>query len=1038
MRLVVDMFAYQTNSRNRGIGRYISSLISEMINNIDSNQVYLLGSSLLPKGFHQLRSDFINKLPPGCIKPYYTLPINNVDDGSLKYDPITVSLISQAYSNLSPNIVLTPSPFEIDNRGLVPPPNINGCSYKQVAIIYDIIPYLFQENYLTSSPTIKNWYLRKINELENYDLLLSISEATRRDAINELKIAPEKIINISGASSSIFRKIEYDQDYKLRILKKFGINKPFIFYLGGNDFRKNMYGALEAFSLLPRSIIDKHQLVINDPGEMGSYVERAKLLGLNELDIVITGFTTDEELVALYNFCKVFFFPSLYEGFGLPVLEAMGCGAPVITSNNSSFPEVVGRSDAMFDVRDKNEISTKLINVLENDDFRNELSQYGLDRAKKFTWTNSSQLAWSALERVLDHPQNKKYNITRKKKKVAFVSPLPPQKSGIAKYSFDLIPCLTKYYDLDLFTEKSEETIEKNIFGDIKVYSWKKLLDLKDNYETVIYQFGNSSFHSYMIDLLGKFPGIVVLHDFYISGLINYLSLEQGGFENELENAHGLKSKLEVAKGYSDILDNWPINWRIIRNSNEIIVHSKFHIYLFKKYYKNDWIPNITHIPLLRPKVVNLLYDERMNIRKKLNIKNEEFVICSFGFLDPIKMNEEIILALAKVKQKIRKNIKLVFVGECINSDYYDKLRYLIKREDLENQIIITGWVSEELYEDYLRCADVAIQLRRKTKGETSAAVLDCLNYGIPLIINSIGTLNDFHSTDVIRISDPLDNLELSQKIELLINNENLRDKLSKNGKCYIETYHDPKRIAESYSEVIQRSIFADDRHVFSPAICELKRSNDPKGDIDALATFAAKNRASRSQFRILADISNWNSKTDNFDIQELTKTIIIDLMNINLPYFRVEPIILKGNSYIYSYRLLETFLDLPVRSLGEEEKILIKPGDNFLFFHPILYNKKVSSKINQIKEYGGKIAVIVQSLKFENSNEELFEWINNISNFCDLIICGSRVLKEKLEKLIKENQGKNNLVITCLSTDLRKSIQYHDNQLGTEIVSFF
>jgi hypothetical protein len=122
-------------------------------------------------------------------------------------------------------------------------PDRNFNNHQRAAILYDIIPYIFHEQYLDSDPPIKKWYLERIEMLKKFDVLLAISESSRQDAINLLGINPDKVVNISGAASSHFRKMKLDENDKQELLQRFGVTRPFVLYIGGNDFRKNMDGA---------------------------------------------------------------------------------------------------------------------------------------------------------------------------------------------------------------------------------------------------------------------------------------------------------------------------------------------------------------------------------------------------------------------------------------------------------------------------------------------------------------------------------------------------------------------------------------------------------------------------------------------------------------------------------------------------------------------------------------------------------------------------------------------------------------------------
>ena len=209
-----------------------------------------------------------------------------------------------------------------------------------------------------------------------------------------------------------------------------------------------------------------------------SYVQQlkqdAKNAGLNSDELVVLGYVNRDELVKLYNLCKLYVFPSWHEGFGLPALEAMSCGAAVIGSNTTSLPEVIGNEDALFDPMSEDAIKNKIESVLTNKSFRNSLKQHGLEQAKKFSWDQCTSRAISAFEKLHAKQQS---NISEKpiqdnkKQKLAFVSPLPPERSGISIYSAELLPYLSKHYDIDVIVAQdtiSDLWIKENSIKELK------------------------------------------------------------------------------------------------------------------------------------------------------------------------------------------------------------------------------------------------------------------------------------------------------------------------------------------------------------------------------------------------------------------------------------------------------------------------------------------------------------------------------------------------------------------------------------------
>ena len=200
--------------------------------------------------------------------------------------------------------------------------------------------------------------------------IVANSEHTASDAVEHLGIPEERITVIHSGASNQHSSLVSSKEEADRILRESlpQIRPGFLLYVGGDDHRKNLDGAMRAYAQLPQSLRDAHQLVIAfRVGPMRKFELRvgAQPLGIRPRDLVFTGYVTDEQLAALYRRCELFVFPSLYEGAGLPVLEAMSCGAPVATSNTTSIPELLGDLEATFDPADPADIARGIREALE-------------------------------------------------------------------------------------------------------------------------------------------------------------------------------------------------------------------------------------------------------------------------------------------------------------------------------------------------------------------------------------------------------------------------------------------------------------------------------------------------------------------------------------------------------------------------------------------------------------------------------------------------------------------------------------------------
>ena len=398
MRLIFDLFPCQTASRLRGIGRYTLSLAKAMAAARGEHELRLLANGLYPDSAAELRHAFGASVPPGAMSSYTHPPLAGAGTDSPGQESAASAVIHTAYQAVRADASLNAGPFEgwceqgmtAQADALLPP----GL---RVALLYDFIPLLFPAQHLDPSPAYAAWFRRRLANLQKVDLFLAISEATRADALRILGVAPERVVNIGGAGDAYFQVLA-DREAVASTVQALGISRPFVLYTGNGDYRKNLDGMLQAYAQLDPALRRSHQLVVNQVGDADHFHEQACRAGLCADELVVTGRVDDAALRTLYNACTVFVFPSLYEGLGLPVLEAMQCGAAVIAADNSSIPEVMGRGDALFDAGSPANIAASLERVLTDHAWRAELERHGLERAAAFSWDRTAQLAWRAIE----------------------------------------------------------------------------------------------------------------------------------------------------------------------------------------------------------------------------------------------------------------------------------------------------------------------------------------------------------------------------------------------------------------------------------------------------------------------------------------------------------------------------------------------------------------------------------------------------------------------------------------------------------------
>jgi glycosyltransferase involved in cell wall biosynthesis len=226
--------------------------------------------------------------------------------------------------------------------------------------------------------------------------IITVSEYSKHDIIETLRIPEERIHVIGNAVDSSIRPIS-DPRVVEDVRKRYDIGPKYILYFGGFDVRKNVDRLLDAYAALPPSTRAEYQLVIAGrllyPGHPLYPDPRVRIreLGLTDTEVVVTGQIREQDKAALYSAATLYVFPSLYEGFGMPVLEAMACGATVITSNTSALPEVAGDGARFVDPLDTAAITQAIGELLENETMRAELREKALARAQHFSWNRVAQ-----------------------------------------------------------------------------------------------------------------------------------------------------------------------------------------------------------------------------------------------------------------------------------------------------------------------------------------------------------------------------------------------------------------------------------------------------------------------------------------------------------------------------------------------------------------------------------------------------------------------------------------------------------------------
>jgi glycosyltransferase involved in cell wall biosynthesis len=403
MRIVLDLQACQSaGSRFRGIGRYSRSLAEAMLRAGRGHAFRIVLNGGLPGTIEGVRAAFDGLLPQDDIVVWEN-PFPAVEH--LAADPwrnrVAEVVREDFLCALQPDLVHVCSLFEGWDDGVATSIGRGSRPAPPTAVtLYDLIPLAMPQQYLQDPPT-RHWYERKLEDLRRADLCLGISGFSRRQGMELLGLRGEAVANISGACDPHFRVLPADSARDAAMRARYGLRRPFVMYTGGFDPRKNVDGLIRAYAALPDALRAAHQLLVvgAPPAPIAAELAAvARGCGLGPDDVRFAGFVPDPDLVALYNACALYVFPSRCEGFGLPALEAMACGAPVIGADDSSLPEVMGYPDAMFDPLDDAAMTARIRRALEDPADRALLRAHGRERVGLFSWDATAARALDAME----------------------------------------------------------------------------------------------------------------------------------------------------------------------------------------------------------------------------------------------------------------------------------------------------------------------------------------------------------------------------------------------------------------------------------------------------------------------------------------------------------------------------------------------------------------------------------------------------------------------------------------------------------------
>ncbi|UDY35572.1 glycosyltransferase [Dermatobacter hominis] len=752
--VAVDLRALQAHEHAvRGIGRYTLQLIRE-IERIDPTALrWLVADPMLP-----MHEEMLRLLPTGKVR--------RSDDIELDADPPSVFHVTSPFVEAVSEVTLLP-PWVGPRTGVV-------------ATAYDLIPARFPDVYLRD-PVAALRYRQRLGFLRSCDRVLSISEATSRDLVELGHVPADRVVTVYGGVGDHFTPGPHDRAELVRHLAPFLPERTtaagYLLCPSGVEWRKNLDRLLQAWSQVAPELRHRFPLVVQchvDPSAREALEARAAELGIAD-DVALTGAVSETVLIDLFRAARAVVFPSLYEGLGLPVLEARRCGTVAVVGDNSSLRELVEDPRARFDATDVDAIARVVTRVLDDDAFRDELAAQPIP--SRFDWP---EVAGRVLEQYAELQRRPALAVRSPRPRLAVASPVPPQLSGPSAYMAHLLEHLPRHCDLTLLTSIDPALAE--VPDGVRV---ERLADLplieriEGRFDEVVYFLGNSQHHIFEERMLARRPGAVFLHDARLTILYSEMArrhpdLLPEGFGAALHRMYPGRYPAPMGgSGYlplpEELLFGVLMVADVARVATRMFVHSEHAADLVEL--------DCARRPEVLFSIPSPVLDDLVAARAAR--RDAHPTVSSFGFVSPAKRSEVLLAAMADVP-----GADLALVGHS-GEEFLDALRVNSRDLGIGDRVTVTGKVSEDEYREWLSRSTVAVQLRLSTNGESSASVAETLAAGIPTVVTDIGTFSEYPDDVVVKAPVDLDPRGLAALLGDLLADADRLAALSAAGRAY-------------------------------------------------------------------------------------------------------------------------------------------------------------------------------------------------------------------------------------------------------------
>lgn len=634
----------------------------------------------------------------------------------------------------------------------------------RLLVFYDLIPLLFHREFLPwKSPEMED-YVSRLGTLLEADFILSDSDSAADDLITFLGINIAHVKTIGGAA------VQAGSSQNVRPQRDTGT--PFVLFPSGDNLRKNNAMAIRAFERVRRSSSGPLRLLVTSEFQSGVRAELQRISPAVEF----VGHVSDEELSTLYGECQVVLFPSLYEGLGLPLLEAVQHERPVVCSDLPVFREISESAFYWCDPCDEASVASGLLSALSLEDWGKKREDYKRIR-HQFTWENTADALLDALPSQKTPERTAlRLQMTPMPPRVAMCGPTPEGYSAIGKRIAELHPALARHFDITYFLEvpKDHQRLRPSVLPPGRQKTSRELGGWNyPDFDAVFYHVGNSTYHLDTARLALHLPGYVILHDTWLQGLWTELATAGLIADARLE----LERRLEKSLGVSGAC----FVASILSRQLGVVVHS-------------GWAERVAEqvCPAGMP-ITRLELPVPAPPRGATPRRPRKPCIAAAGILGEPK-GLDILARLAR--ESAPGEFSVAAFG--FQFQPHDELGAFL----LHNGVAVYANLTDFEFQQRLQQVDVLMNFRSEYHGEASGSVLEAMRYGIACVVRDIGWYAELPHDVVVKVATPE---EAVQAARCLAEDPERRRAIGGNARRYVTAKHNATAYAEGLLTLLEQ-----------------------------------------------------------------------------------------------------------------------------------------------------------------------------------------------------------------------------------------